>query len=82
MEVGILGKILGHFSPIVPPSADGCSRVVTCGDAWWRKLEHLNPDLTISLRLQCVVENNNKYMNEHSVFVDEVLRDMSHITTK
>ena len=34
-----LGKILGHFSPTVPPSAAGCSRVVTRvetpgGESW------------------------------------------------
>jgi len=34
-----LGKITGHFSPTVPPSAAGCSRVVTWmetpgGESW------------------------------------------------
>jgi len=34
-----LGKILGHFSPTVSPSAAGCSRVVTSvetpgGESW------------------------------------------------
>jgi len=39
VEVGILGKILGHFSATVPPSAAECSRVVTRvetpgGESW------------------------------------------------
>jgi len=34
-----LGKIPGHFSPTVPPSATGCSRMVTRvetpgGESW------------------------------------------------
>jgi hypothetical protein len=33
-------KFLGHFSPIVPPSAAGFARVASdAGDLLWRKLE-------------------------------------------
>jgi len=39
VEIRILGKIPGHFSPTVPPSAVGRSRVVTRvetlrGESW------------------------------------------------
>jgi hypothetical protein len=33
MEVAIVGKITGHFSPTVPPFAAGISRIVVDGDA-------------------------------------------------
>jgi len=45
-----LGKINGHFSPTVPPSAAGCSRV---WHAWRRlvgKVGTSNQDRTISLK--------------------------------
>ena len=39
-----LGKITGHFSPTVPPSAAGCSRVLTSvktpGGEIWNKEKH------------------------------------------
>jgi hypothetical protein len=41
MEVTTFGKILGHFSPIVPPSAAGFASVTSdAGELMWRKLEH------------------------------------------
>jgi hypothetical protein len=40
MEVATFGKILGHFSPIVPPSAAGFASVAPdAGGLLWRKLE-------------------------------------------
>jgi hypothetical protein len=40
VEVVTFGKILGHFSPIVPPSAAGFASVASdAGDVLWRKLE-------------------------------------------
>jgi hypothetical protein len=40
VEVATFGKILGHFSPIVPPSAAGFASVVSdAGGLLWRKLE-------------------------------------------
>jgi hypothetical protein len=40
VEVVTFGKILGHFSPIVPPSAAGFASVASdAGDLLWRKLE-------------------------------------------
>jgi hypothetical protein len=40
VEVATFGKILGHFSPIVPPSAAGFAGVATdTGDPLWRELE-------------------------------------------
>jgi hypothetical protein len=40
VEVVTFDKILGHFSPIVPPSAAGFVSVATnTGDLLWRKLE-------------------------------------------
>jgi hypothetical protein len=40
VEVVIFGKILGHFSLIVPPSAAGFASVASeAGDLLWRKLE-------------------------------------------
>ena len=40
VEVSSFGKILGHFSPIVPPSAAGVRlRRFRRGDTWWRELE-------------------------------------------
>ena len=38
-EVAVPGKITGHFSPTVSPSAAGCSRLMTCmethgGECW------------------------------------------------
>ena len=43
VEVATFGKILGHFSPIVPPFAAGFARVVSdAGDPLWRKLERSN----------------------------------------
>jgi hypothetical protein len=40
VEVVTFGKILGHFSPIVPPSAAGFGSVASdAGDLLWRKLE-------------------------------------------
>jgi hypothetical protein len=40
MEVATFGKILGHFSPIVPPSAAGFASVTSdAGGLLWRKLE-------------------------------------------
>jgi hypothetical protein len=40
MQVGTFGKILGHFSPIVPPSAAGFPSVTSdAGGLLWRKLE-------------------------------------------
>jgi hypothetical protein len=41
VEVATFGKILGHFSPIVPPSAAGFASVASDpGGLLWRKLEH------------------------------------------
>jgi hypothetical protein len=48
----------GHFSPTVPTSAAGCSRVVTRLVA---KVGTSNPDRTSFKRLQCVVENEPKH---------------------
>ena len=43
VEVATFGKILGSFSPIVPPSAAGFrSRRFRRGDTWWRELERSN----------------------------------------
>jgi hypothetical protein len=40
VEVTTFDKILGHFSPIVPPSAAGFASVASvAGDLLWRKLE-------------------------------------------
>jgi hypothetical protein len=40
VEVATFGKILGHFSPIVPPSAAGFASVASdAGGLLWRKLE-------------------------------------------
>jgi hypothetical protein len=40
VEVATFGKILGHFSPIVPPSAAGFANVLKdAGDPLWRELE-------------------------------------------
>jgi hypothetical protein len=40
VEVVTFGKILGHFSPIVPPSAAGFASVASdAEDLLWRKLE-------------------------------------------
>jgi hypothetical protein len=40
VEVVTFGKILGHFSPIVPPSAAGFDSVASdAGGPLWRKLE-------------------------------------------
>jgi hypothetical protein len=40
VEVATFGKILGHFSPVVPPSAAGFARVASdAGGLLWRKLE-------------------------------------------
>jgi hypothetical protein len=40
VEVATFGKILDHFSPIVPPSAAGFASVATyAGGLLWRKLE-------------------------------------------
>jgi hypothetical protein len=40
VEVATFGKILGHFSPIVPPSAAGFASVATdAGNPLWRELE-------------------------------------------
>jgi hypothetical protein len=50
-----LGKITGDYSSTVPPSAAGYCTVVTRGDAWWRMLERINQDRTISLK--AAVEN-------------------------
>jgi hypothetical protein len=41
VEVATFGKILGHFSPIVQPSAVGFASVASdAGGLLWRKLEH------------------------------------------
>jgi hypothetical protein len=41
VEVVTFRKILGLFSPIVPPSAAGFASVASdAGDLLWRKLEH------------------------------------------
>jgi hypothetical protein len=40
VEVATFDKILGHFSPIVPPSAAGFASVATdAGDPLWREME-------------------------------------------
>jgi hypothetical protein len=40
VEVATFGKILGHFSPIVPPSAAVFASVASeAGGLLWRKLE-------------------------------------------
>jgi hypothetical protein len=40
VEIATFGKILGHFSPIVPPSAAGFACVASdTGGLLWRKLE-------------------------------------------
>jgi hypothetical protein len=40
VEVVTFGKILGHFSPIVPPSAAGFASVASDAEGFlWRKLE-------------------------------------------
>jgi hypothetical protein len=40
VEVVTFGKILGHFSPIIPPSAAGFASVASdAGGLLWRKLE-------------------------------------------
>jgi hypothetical protein len=40
VEVVTFGKILGHFTPVVPPSAAGFASVTSdAGGLWWRKLE-------------------------------------------
>jgi hypothetical protein len=40
VEVATFGKILGYFSPIVPPSAAGFTSVASdAGGLLWRKLE-------------------------------------------
>jgi hypothetical protein len=40
VEVATFGKILGHFSPIVPPSAAGFASVAPdAGGLLWQKLE-------------------------------------------
>jgi hypothetical protein len=40
LEVSTFGKILGHFSPIVPPSAAEFANVASgAGGLLWRKLE-------------------------------------------
>jgi len=40
VEVATFGKILDHFSSIVPPSAAGFARVVSdVVDTWWLELE-------------------------------------------
>jgi hypothetical protein len=40
VEVATFGKILGHFSPVVPPSAAGFVSVASdTGGLLWRKLE-------------------------------------------
>jgi hypothetical protein len=40
VEDATFGKILGHFSPIVPPSAAGFASVASdAGGLLWRKLE-------------------------------------------
>jgi len=40
VEVATFGKILGNFSPIVPPSTAGV--VSGVGDTWRRELERSN----------------------------------------
>jgi hypothetical protein len=41
VEVATFCKILGHFSPIVPPSAAGFASIASeAGGLLWRKLEH------------------------------------------
>jgi hypothetical protein len=60
MEVSTWGKIPGHFLPTVSPSAAGCSRVVTHGDAWWRKLEHLTQIAQLALKAAVRKVKNNK----------------------
>jgi len=41
--IATFGKILGNFSPIVPPFATGVARVVSdVRDSWWRELERSN----------------------------------------
>jgi hypothetical protein len=43
MEVATFGKILGHFSPIVPPFAARFATVTSdAGGLLWRKLERSN----------------------------------------
>jgi hypothetical protein len=43
VEFATFGKILDHFSPIVPPSAAGFASVATdAGDLLWRELERSN----------------------------------------
>jgi hypothetical protein len=40
VEVATFGKILSHFSPIVPPSAAGFASIASePGSLLWRKLE-------------------------------------------
>jgi hypothetical protein len=40
MEVATFSKIIGHFSPIVPPSAAGFTSVASdAGGLLWRKVE-------------------------------------------
>jgi hypothetical protein len=34
VEVALSAKFLGHFSPIVPPSAAGFASVASCGESW------------------------------------------------
>jgi hypothetical protein len=44
VEVATFGKILGHFSPIVLPSAAGFASVASdAGGLLWRKLERSKP---------------------------------------
>jgi len=42
VEVATFGKILGNFSPIVPPSAVGVRSRSDVRDTWWRELERSN----------------------------------------
>jgi hypothetical protein len=51
MEVATFGKILGHFSPKVPPSAAGFASVTSdIGGLLWRKLERSKSLVLLQIR--------------------------------
>jgi hypothetical protein len=71
VEVATFGKILGHFSPIVPPSAAGFASVAPdAGGLLWRKLE-----LSKSLVLLHVGGLTSRWQRHSKTFLLRMLKE-------
>jgi hypothetical protein len=65
VEVATFGKILGHFSPIVPPSTAGFASVASdAGGLLWCKLEHSKPLVLLKKKKEEEEEKEEKKKGE------------------